>query len=163
MEKPAKNKIQRRLKMSKDTIPPHIEVRQELMALQRIGGGMFDPFALRKLLHSVMLRDKVQHPNLLHFARLTAQVYCSLANEFFLLNYNKNRTDIELFYVTEERWEKYFIDSTTRAQCIDFLYRYDFISYEMKSIPPENKQTLVYKINVDKLRQCRRNLENEAK
>ena len=149
--------------MSNSTIPPHIEVRQELLALQHLDGGMIDPFALRKLFYAVMLRDKEQHSNLLHFARLTAYVYCALANEFYILNYNKKRTNIEMFYVTDERWEKYFITPQARAQCIDFLQRYDFISYEIKSIPPENKQSQVCKINVDKLKQCCKALEKEAK
>lgn len=149
--------------MSKENIPPHIEVRQQLLSLQRLDGGMIDPFALRKLFYAVMLRDKEQHPNPLHFARLTASVYCALANEFYILNYNKKRTNIVSFYVTEERWEKYFITPKARAQCVDFLEQYDFISCEIKSVPPEDNLTPVYKINVDKLRQCCKSLENEKK
>lgn len=148
--------------MSEKTLPPHIVVRENLMAMQRTHGGMIDPFALRILFHRIMQRDKEPNSNHLRFARDVAQTYCALANEMYLLNYNKKRTAIEAFYVTEERWAKYCIDRQTRELCFEYLCRYGLISCETKTVPPENKTTLFFSINLKKLNDLRAIAENES-
>lgn len=137
----------------------HLETRAELMKIQQNGGAMINPFALHRIIFEYAFSDEErQENNSITRARLIATTFCALCNEYFVI-YRNDRHPKTDFYMSDDRWEKYYIVPSHRKMAIEFLQRIGLISCDTKTIPPENQPVTTYKINLDILRQCSRAAE----
>lgn len=137
---------------NKQTFATHLEVRNELMKMQQNGGAMINPFALQRIIFEYAFsNEERQANNSITRARLIATTFCALCNEYFVIYRNDRHPKTE-FYMSDDRWEKYYIVPIHQNMAIDFLQSVGLISCDTKTIPPENKHVTTYKINLDILR-----------
>ena len=130
----------------------HIEVRNELMKMQQCGGAMINPFALHRIIFEYAFSDEErQKNNSITIARVIATTFCALCNEYFVI-YRNDRHPKTDFYMSDDRWEKYYIVPSHRNMATEFLQRIGLISCDTKTIPSENEPVTTYKINLETLR-----------
>ena len=135
-------------------VPLFKQVRGELMAMQRCGGAMIKPFALYQVV-SMILSEEEKAKLGVKQIRLIVETYCALCNEFFII-YCFDKNSKNEFYMSEERWDKYFIDPQSREYAIKFLCTHGFIQQEEKVKTDESTLVTTYKIDLDMLKACRR-------
>lgn len=123
----------------------HKEVRDALLKMQKLGGGMIMPFPFYEIAEA-RFPDKS-----LAYHRTITQVFCALCNEYYLINcYEKNPKT--RFFVSDDRWEKYHLDSKTRENLIDELIKDGWIFCEDVSLPNNpNLKVRAFEINADRL------------
>lgn len=142
----------------KEVFATHSEVRAELMKMQKYGGAMINPFALQKVIFMLFSDKERQAPNSLHRARFIATTFCALCNEYWLIYCFDKHAKTE-FFVSEERWERYFILPNQRDMAIKFLQEIELIACDTKVILPENKSIQTYRIRLDTLQLFRKAAE----
>ena len=134
----------------------HTAVRERLLKMQKLGGAMIQPLILYKILSGIMAiydEDKITKMSKTQVRDISA-TFCALCNEFYLI-YSKDRNPRTEFYVSEERWEKYYLGQKARENSINLLQRYDFIRCaKMKNPHKGAKFITVYTINLDMLDGC---------
>lgn len=128
----------------------HIEVRQELMKMQKAGGAMIAPFALNKVFAMLLTEEEKRDKHYQNRLRSYSYTFCAIANEFYLF-YCRERNAKQEFFILDERWKKYYISDDIRERAINFLQEKNLIFCGTKEIPPENKTVRTYKINLDTL------------
>ncbi len=136
----------------------HIEVRNELMKMQKNGGAMINPFRLYEVIHMLFTDEEQHNKNHIPRARIIATTFCAMCNEYFIYNCYEKNPNIE-FYIPEDRWEKYFILPDVRDMSIRFLQKYGLIECCTKKLPPNDREITTYKINLELLQQFRRATE----
>lgn len=136
----------------------HIETRQELMKMQNAGGAMINPFSLNKVFALLLTQEEKTDIHYQNRLRSYSYTFCALANEFYLF-YCRDKAPQKEFFITDDRWEKYFISIDIRERAIEFLQKCNLISCGTKELPPENKTVRTYKINLDTLTIFRRAVE----
>lgn len=128
----------------------HLQVRAELMKMQKAGGAMINPFALNKVFERCLTEEEKSDKHYKNRLRSYSYTFCAIANEFYLF-YCREKAPKKEFFIPDDRWEKYFISDDIRERAITFLQKKDLISCGTKEIPPENKVVRTFKINLDTL------------
>ena len=135
----------------------HTQVRELLLKLQKLGGAMIQPLILYDILTCIMIRfeDEITQMSKLQIRDVSA-TFCALCNEFFLI-YCRDKKPKTQFYVSEERWKKYFLEQKVRENSIDFLQRHDLVRCEQMKNPRKTESIVMgYTINFDMLsKYCR--------
>ena len=126
--------------------PTHIEIRNELLKMQKRGGAVITPLALYKIV-SLMLQNENGEADL-PLVKTIVETYCSLCNEYYKYCYSNGPK--EEFYVQKGWWKKYFIDPKTMKQAIQFLTLRNYIQREIED-PNNPTSVIIYKINLDKM------------
>lgn len=139
--------------MNKDNIKfaTHLEVRDELIKMQRCGGAMITPFALYKLFYELDSVDKIK-------ARSRAYFFCALCNEYWLFYCYDKHPKTE-FFILDDRWEKYHITPYIMKDSTEFLQRINLITCGTKELVYYYKPVTTYKINLEMLQACRIDIE----
>ena len=145
-----------------DIYASHLEARSELMKMQKCGGAMINPFVFYNIILINLSEEEKNNYNQLTFAREIATTFCAICNEYYIIYCNEHQPKTE-FYITEDRWAKYFISSTSRDISIKFLQRIGLIACDTKTIPPDNKSVTTYKIKLETLQSYRRMAEEYYK
>lgn len=129
----------------------HQKVRQELMKMQNCGGAMIKPFVLYQIV-SMLLDEEEKTKLRVTQIRAIVETYCALCNEYFIIYHFEKNPKTE-FFISEERWEKYFIELKTRHFAIDFLRTHGFIFCEEKA-NTDGVVVTTYKIDLEMLQNC---------
>lgn len=139
-------------KTNEESIPAYLEVRRTLLDIQKFGGAMIKPFALYDIVDA--MRDEKEQAELgVSQIRAIVETYCALCNEFYLIYYF-DRYPKEHFFVSEERWKRYYIPPKTRDQAIQFLTKHGFITCEERPSVDSSMMVKVYKIELPALKSC---------
>ena len=131
----------------------HTQVREVLLEMQKYGGAMIQPLMLYQSLAVAMAisDDSITKMSKTRIRDIAA-TFCALCNEFYLIYCfdDKPRTE---FYMTEERWAKYFLGQKAIENSIKFLQRYGLIHCAKMKNPHRAINTVrVYSINLAKLK-----------
>lgn len=128
------------------------EVRKELEVLQSYGGAAIKPLALYDL---VNFACGYKHYNKRQIREMV-DVFCALCNEYYVLNHNKKEPKTE-FYMSEARWEKYYISQKTRENAIQRLFACGLIVFVKKQNPNKRvNKVRMYQIPYELLHNLRR-------
>ena len=136
--------------MNNDFTPAtHTQVREVLLEMQKYGGSMIQPLALYQAFAVAMAvsDDSITKMSKTRIRDISA-TFCALCNEFYLIYCfdDKPRTE---FYMTEERWAKYFLGQKAIENSIQFLQRYSLIRYvKMKNPHKAINKVRVFAINL---------------
>ena len=139
-------------KTNDEPMPAYLEVRKTLLEIQKISGAMIKPFALYDIVEA--MRDQEEQKELsVSQIRAIVETYCALCNEFYLIYYF-DKYPQESFFVSEERWKRYFISRQTRERAIQFLTKHGFITCEERPSVENASMLKVYKIDLPMLKSC---------
>lgn len=97
----------------------YLEVRDEIKKMQNCGGAMIKPLVLYQIFN-VMIPDKEKSKMTKSRIRDIADTYCALCNEYYLIYCFDNQPKTK-FYMSEERWAKYYLGQKARENSIKFL------------------------------------------
>lgn len=136
----------------------HTEVRNELMAMQQAGGAMINPFAFPQIIALSLRQDELPKKGSKELLRSYAYTFCAIANEYFLI-YCRDKHPKTRFYISEDRWEKYFISADVRERDIEYLQKSNLIVCTTNEMPPDNRPVRAFEINFERLNIFRRAAE----
>lgn len=106
----------------------YVQVREEIIKMQNCGGAMIKPLVLYQIF-DLMIVDEERTRMTKSRIRDIADTYCALCNEYYLI-YCFDKHPQTKFYMSEERWAKYFLGQKARENSIKFLVEYEIIRCE---------------------------------
>lgn len=86
----------------------HIAIREKLLDMQKIKGGVIHPLALTDAFYDYLNAHNPSNNMNMLTAYNRARVYCILCNEYFLLCNNEEQPDLT-FWLAGSRWKKHNI------------------------------------------------------
>lgn len=144
--------------MSEFQTATHTQVRDELLLMQKCGGSMIQPLILYQLFAIFMPKEEITEMAKIRVRDISA-TFCALCNEYFLI-YCRDKNPQTEFYVSEDRWEKYFIEEKAREDSIKFLQERGLIRCVNMEIP--NKPINIvrgYSFDLNQLQSYRRSAD----
>lgn len=97
----------------------HELVREKLEKMQSFGGAAIKPLALYDIFYQI-IQDQSPSKMNRSKARDMVDTYCALCNEYFIINHFA-KSPREDFFMSEERWAKYYLGQKARENSIKAL------------------------------------------
>lgn len=124
------------------------QVREEIIKMQHCGGAMIKPLVLYQIFN-VIIPNEEKTKMTKSRIRDIVDTFCALCNEYYLI-YCFDEHPKTKFYMSEERWTKYFLGQKARENSIKFLAEYKIIRCD-KIKNPNRPVNIVrtYEFNLD--------------
>lgn len=135
----------------------HLEIRKILMEMQHLGGAVIVPNTLYKVFDMLIYKEGgTKNYGLI---RSVTYTFCVMCNEYYLFYFKHKGCNTE-FFISEERWSKYYISDYARNESLNRLQTYGLISCEEKYVPQKEKVMQVFQIDSEILKAFRRSVQD---
>lgn len=130
--------------------PAHKKVREAFIDMEKSSGAALKPFGLFPLFYKLLQSIQPNKMNRVK-ARNVADVFCALQNEYFVINFDGK--NIDWFYMTTIRWQKYGLGRKAIYNSITFLKYCGIVDNEIRQHPlKEQNKVRYYRFNLDRLK-----------
>lgn len=127
------------------------QVRNQLEEMQYYGGAAIKPLGLYEIIYNLLNEHSPSSMNRSK-TRDIVDTFCALCNEYYLIS-SRNKDTINEFFMTNERWDKYYLGQKARENSIKILNELGLISYRLARNPYKPINTVrMYSIDLSTLK-----------